>query len=263
MKPDYKNWFPLWMLVIVLCICALCLAAVLLFTFTHIIVNTVLKLMLSVVFGFLFVFFTANFIWCLKAHNAFSYSGKRKLAKQIVEGVAAYVAVPAGGSILDVGCGSGALTIACAKRNPEAVITGLDRWGKEYPGYGKAVCERNATAESVQNVVFLDGNALKLSFPDESFDAVTSNYVYHNIHNQNKQKLLLETLRVLKKGGMFAIHDLMSSRNYGDMSAFVEELKKQGYEKAELICTTNGIFMSSKEAKMLHLDSSTILYGVK
>ena len=33
---------------------------------------------------------------------------------------------------------------------------------------------------------------------------------------RNKQELLLETLRVLKKGGTFAIHDLMSERRYGD-----------------------------------------------
>ena len=50
---------------------------------------------------------------------------------------------------------------------------------------------------------------MKLDFPDESFDAVASNYVYHNITGEDKQELLLETLRVLKKGGTFAIHDLM------------------------------------------------------
>ena len=38
---------------------------------------------------------------------------------------------------------------------------------------------------------------MKLDFPDESFDAVTSNYVYHNITGADKQALLLETLRVL------------------------------------------------------------------
>ena len=31
-----------------------------------------------------------------------------------------------------------------------------------------------------------------------------SNYVYHNIIGRISKKLLLETLRVLKKGGVFA-----------------------------------------------------------
>ena len=71
--------------------------------------------------------------------------------------------------------------------------------------------------EGVKNALFRRGNAVKLDFPDESFDAVTSNYVYHNITGEDKQALLLETLRVLKKGGTFAIHDLMSERRYGDI----------------------------------------------
>ena len=102
-----------------------------------------------------------------------------------------------------------------------------------------------------------------LDFPDESFDAVTSNYVYHNIARADKQTLLMETLRVLKKGGVFAIHDLMSSTRYGDMQMFVERLRKQGYERVELIDTARGMFMSPKEAKWLMLRGSTLLVGKK
>ncbi len=82
---------------------------------------------------------------------------------------------------LDIGCGSGALTIACAKRNPQGKMVGIDRWGKEYASFSLLLCEKNAAAEGVKNASFWRGNAVKLDFPDESFDAVTSNYVYHNI----------------------------------------------------------------------------------
>ena len=67
--------------------------------------------------------------------------------------------------------------------------------------------------EGVKNALFRRGNAVKLDFPDESFDAVTSNYVYHNITGEDKQQLLLETLRVLKKGGTFAIHAVRMEMN--------------------------------------------------
>ena len=142
-------------------------------------------------------------------------------------------------------------------------MLGIDRWGKEYASFSKSLCENNAVSEGVSNTEFKQGNAVKLDFPDESFDAVTSNYVYHNITGVDKQKLLLETLRVLKKGGSFAIHDLMSSVRYGDMEAFIEILKVQGYEKVELIDTTQGLFMSPKEAKRLMLRGSTLLIGKK
>jgi ubiquinone/menaquinone biosynthesis C-methylase UbiE len=115
----------------------------------------------------------------------------------------------------------------------------------------------------VSNVRFTEGNAVQLPFPDESFDAVTSNYVYHNIAGQNKQALLRETLRVLKKGGTFAIHDLMSKPRYGDMDAFAKKLKAAGYEDVRLIDTTDGTFMGHTEAAFLGLGGSTLLVGRK
>ena len=79
----------------------------------------------------------------------------------------------------------------------------------------------------------------------------------------NKQKLLRETLRVLKKGGIFAIHDLMKKPSYGDMYKFVETLKAEGYSDVQLLDTTTGKFMSHKEAKLLGLSGSTLLVGKK
>lgn len=201
--------------------------------------------------------------WCIYANEQFSYNGKRKLSRQIVEGVAEYVTLPEGGVGLDVGCGSGALTIACAKRNPQGSMVGIDRWGPEYASFSKELCERNAQAEGVSNVSFRKGDACKLDFPDESFDVVTSNYVYHNITGKNKQELLRESLRVLKMGGTFAIHDMMEPARYGDMKAFVEELKAEGYEDVRLVSTTNGEFMTASEAKVMFLSGSKLLLGRK
>lgn len=133
-------------------------------------------------------------LWMVLLYRAFSYNGKRQMSKQIIEGVASYVNVPDGGKILDVGCGSGALAIACAKRNPKAEVIGIDRWGKEYASFSRQLCERNARAEKVNNAKFQQGDAVKLDFADETFDAVTSNYVYHNIPG-DRQTYLLETLR--------------------------------------------------------------------
>ncbi len=79
----------------------------------------------------------------------------------------------------------------------------------------------------------------------------------------SKQKLLLETLRVLKKGGCFAVHDLMSPRRYGDMQAFIKKLKAMGCEQVELLDTTDGKFVSKKEAARIMARGSTLLVGKK
>jgi ubiquinone/menaquinone biosynthesis C-methylase UbiE len=86
--------------------------------------------------------------------------------------------------------------------------------------------------------------------------------VYHNIPG-DKQKWLLETLRVLKKGVTFAIHDIMTKNRYGDMKQFIQILKNMGYEKVELMDTDNGLWMSSNEALLLGLRGSKLLYGKK
>ena len=125
------------------------------------------------------------------------------------------------------------------------------------------MCENNAKAEGVSNTSFQRGDATKLAFADETFDAVMSNYVYHNILSSDRQAILLETLRTLKKGGTFAIHDIFSKSKYGDMQAFVKKLKDMGYEKVELIDTTNGKFMSKCESVWMELSGSALLVGRK
>ena len=47
------------------------------------------------------------------------------------------------------------------------------------------------------------------------------------------------------------------------MKAFAEKLRRMGYEKVELIDTTNGMFMSRGEAKLMGLSGSTLLAGKK
>ncbi len=201
-------------------------------------------------------------VWMALLYRAFSYNGKRQMSKQIIDGVARYVQLPEGARGLDVGCGSGALTIACARRSPGASFVGIDRWGKEYASFSKSLCERNARAEGVSNVSFRQGNAVKLEFDDESFDAVVSNYVYHNIPG-DRLAYLLQTLRVLKKGGTFALHDIFSKAKYGDMAAFVKKLKDMGYEEVRLADTADGTFMTRGEARWMGLYGSALLVGRK
>ena len=155
------------------------------------------------------------------------------------------------------------MTIACAKRNPKAYLIGLDRWGKEYASFSRKLCENNSAAEGVDNTSFQQGDATRLPFEDEAFDAVTSNYVYHNIPSKNRQEILLETLRTLKKGGTFAIHDIMSKSRYGDMNAFAKKLRDMGYEEVQLIDTTDGKFVTKWESLWMELSGSTLLVGRK
>ena len=249
MRPDYKNWMPKGMVYTAFVVSAAFLILFVIFSVSGLIKPGTLRTVLFIIFLLGTVIGMIASVWMALMYRAFSYNGKRKLSKQVIEGIAGYVSLPEGSKGLDVGCGSGALTIACAKRNPGSGFIGVDRWGKEYASYNKLLCENNAKAEGVTNVKFRQGNAVKLDFADETFDAVVSNYVYHNIPG-DRQKYLLETLRTLKKGGSFAIHDTFSKSKYGDMQAFVKKLKGMGYKEVRLIKTTDGMFMKKKRIRM-------------
>lgn len=263
MKPNYKNWVPKGMVisfVIGTIVAAVLFIAVLMTDFLTGTTRTVVEVILGI--GTLVLLACSAFF--INLYNTFSYDGKKQFARRIIEHVSDYVELPENGVGLDIGCGSAALTIACAKKNPQGRMVGLDRWGKEYASFNKSLCENNAKAEGVTGrVEFVQGDACKLDYPDETFDAVTSNYCYHNIPSKNRQDIILETMRVLKKGGVFAIHDEFTKSKYGDTSKLVQKLKDMGYEKVELLDTSNGLFMTRKEATPLGLAGSGLLVGRK
>ncbi|EKU71323.1 class I SAM-dependent methyltransferase [Selenomonas sp. F0473] len=132
------------------------------------------------------------------------------------------------GTLLDVGCGSGALSIAAAKKFPTAKVRGIDYWSAMW-NYSQEQCARNAEIEGVgARCTFTPGDAAKLDFPSKSFDAVVSNFVYHEVRTQKDKFMLVEeTLRTLKKGGCFALQDTFGDKDrYGRMEEFLDYLKE-------------------------------------
>ena len=73
----------------------------------------------------------------------------------------------------------------------------------------------------------------------------------------------MRTLRLVKKGGTFAIHDIFSKGKYGEMQSFFYKLKNMNYENVRLTDTTDGIFMTKKEAAKYSLNHSAVLFGKK
>lgn len=204
----------------------------------------------------------ALLIWISWIRRQYSSTGGGMMEK-VHETVVRNLDFDGVGSILEVGCGSGALTIRLAICWPEARITGIDSWSAVY-NYSREMCEQNAQLEGVADrCVFVRGNAVKLDFPDESFDAVVSNYVFHNIPGHDGQDLISESLRVLRKGGVFVFNDTMKKSMYKDMEEFAESLRRKGFKDVELVDTALGIFGSRRRAAQLMLGNSRMLKGRK
>ena len=217
---------------------------------------------LGVAFAIAALLLLALLLWITWIRRQYAFGGGGMM-EQVHQVVLSHLDFDGQGQLLDVGCGSGALSIRAALTWRSAQVVGIDYWGSAY-GYGQTMCEKNAESEGVAaRCRFQYGDANRLDFPDESFDAVVSNYVYHNITGADKRALLLETLRVLKKGGVFALNDEMKPRMYGDMEAFAQELRDIGYEDVHIIDTAQEAFGSRRRAAMMMLGDSRMLVGRK
>ena len=168
------------------------------------------------------------------------------------------------GTVLDIGCGTGALSIALAQQYPEAHVVGVDLWPPMWDSSAEQ-CVRNATLEYVRDrCSFVQGDAAALDAPNETFDAVISNFVFHEVRTQkDKFMLVIEALRVLKKGGAFALHDTFGYKNmYGDMDVFVAYLKEQGIADVSYIPNTERNIEMPPAVRFM-LRGVGMLYGTK
>ena len=103
--------------------------------------------------------------------------------------------------VLDLGCGTGTLTMMIKNRHPDAKVHGLDGDLKAL-----AIARRKAEAAGVE-VVFDKGFSYDLPYPDDAFDCVLSSLVFHHLTHQRKVETLHEVRRILKPGGALLIVD--------------------------------------------------------
>jgi demethylmenaquinone methyltransferase / 2-methoxy-6-polyprenyl-1,4-benzoquinol methylase len=117
----------------------------------------------------------------------------------------------AGSRILDVACGTGDLSLALAETG-EAAIVGLD--------FCRPMLEiaRRKASDEARSIPFIEGDALRLPFADESFDAVTIAFGLRNLAGVAEG--LSELRRVLKRGGRLAVLEFSSPVVPGFRAAF-------------------------------------------
>jgi SAM-dependent methyltransferase len=103
-------------------------------------------------------------------------------------------------TLLDVGAGSGAISVSFAKLIPDGHVTGVDLNPNILPR-ARAIAEM----AGVKNIEFQQGNIYKLPFPDETFDVTFCHQVL--IHIGTPWNALREMLRVTKRGGIVAARE--------------------------------------------------------
>ena len=122
--------------------------------------------------------------------------------------------VLAGGpsSVLDVGCGTGTLTLALERAAAGVRLTGVDGDpGVRLTGVDgdpEILARARAKAGHASSIEWIESFAQSLPFEDGSFDRVVSSLVFHHLVPDLKRKALAEARRVLAPGGRLHIADL-------------------------------------------------------
>ncbi len=123
--------------------------------------------------------------------------------------LAGLLAIPEGRfeRILDVGCSIGQATLQLKENHPDAEVIGLDvalpllRYGH------MCAVQRNV------DVTFQQALAEDTGYEDDSFDAVLSYILFHEIHIDKIPEIVKEMHRILRPGGTFTIFEFPN--NYG------------------------------------------------
>ncbi len=110
-------------------------------------------------------------------------------------------------NVLDIGCGSGGITLFLARQFALHHATGFD---VEQPVIDAAI--RRAKAEGLDHrLSFVRGAPGPLPFADEAFDIVFSKDAL--IHVADKESLFVDIFRILKPGGEFVASDWLTSHD--------------------------------------------------
>ncbi|HEU5075828.1 MAG TPA: class I SAM-dependent methyltransferase [Polyangiaceae bacterium] len=129
--------------------------------------------------------------------------------------------LPPNPAILDVGCGTGRLLRQLRAALPRARLTGIDM-SEAYVRHARSQLDGAALVET--------GNAEALPYADQSFDAVVSVFMFHELPRRVRQRVFSEMVRVLKPGGVLVIEDAAQLSDSPELAAVLRQFPRDLHE---------------------------------
>lgn len=128
--------------------------------------------------------------------------------KSVYEMLLAQAGLADASRVLEIGCGTGNVTVCAKKAHPRIELVGLD------PD-PRALARAQRKARGLAGIRFERGYCQNLPFADCEFDRVLSSMMLHHLDEGTKKAAAAEILRVLRPGGSVHIVDI-GGRMTGD-----------------------------------------------
>lgn len=140
-----------------------------------------------------------RFHWLTPVYDAVLHISMREntFKKRLVD----LAHIQPGQTVLDLGCGTGTLSILIKQAHPKVKVVGLDGDG--------AVLDRAASKarRAKADVTFGRGLSFELPYPPDSFQKVVSTLFFHHLCSEDKKRTLEEVYRVLAPQGELHLCD--------------------------------------------------------
>ena len=136
---------------------------------------------------------------------------------------------------LDIGCGRGLMLSELARSVPDGTAVGVDIWQSEdQSGNSPAATRSNVIAEGVgDTAAVITGDARRLPFVEQSYDAIVSCLALHNIPSAaERARAIQDAARVLRPGGRIVIMDMLFVRQY---ASFLRQAGLRGVHVSGLV----------------------------
>jgi tRNA (cmo5U34)-methyltransferase len=140
-------------------------------------------------------------------------------------------------TVLDLGCGTGVLTEAMAKRWPEAEITAVDKQGRMLA----TTSDRVGRA----NLRLLQDDFLEMDWPASYYDVVMTRLTLHHLDDFDKQRVLNKIYTALQPGGVFVWAE--------QVSGVSPRLARYDWELCQKLSRENGLEEERIEALYAHV----------
>ena len=106
-----------------------------------------------------------------------------------------------GQQVLEIGCGTGNLTVMLKQRHPRTDVVALD------PDAHALDIARQKAERAHGTIQWVQGFGDAIPYPDSSFDRVLSSFMLHHLTQDEQRATLTDAFRVLRSGGSMHVVD--------------------------------------------------------